>query len=154
VSVKRILVGASVIGAMSLPTSWLAAGIANADPAPEPVVSASGEPLPVDPATQPQQNQNQNQKPAPPAKSGGNGGGFQLPQGLSNQLNQAAANLPSPVSVSVPVGVGLPDIGLPGFGLSIPLVLGGASALPSVSVPSLPKLPNPLNLPAPPKLPF
>jgi hypothetical protein len=154
VSVKRILVGASLIGAMSLPISWLAAGVAAADPAPGPALSASGEPLPVDPAAPPAQNQQQGheQKPAPASKGGGSG--FQLPQGLSNQLNEAAANLPSPVQVSVPVGIGLPDIGLPGFGLSVPLVLGGASALPSVSVPSLPSLPNPLNLPAPPKLPF
>lgn len=154
-SMKRILVGASIIGMVGLPTSLLAAGAASADPAPGPVLSASGQPVPVDPDNQQSRDE---QQPAPaPAPSGG--GGFQLPQGLANQLNQAAANLPSPVSVDVPLSIGLPSVGLPGLGVSVPLVLGGLAApsVPSIgvpSLPSLPSLPNPLNLPAPPQLPF
>jgi hypothetical protein len=154
VSVKRILVGASIIGLVGLPASLLAAGVAGADPAPGPALSASGEPLPVDPDNN---QRNQDNQPAPaPAPSGGGAPGFQLPQGLANQLNQAAANLPSPVSVDVPLSIGLPSVGLPGLGVSVPLVLGGLAApsVPSVSVPQLPSLPNPLNLPAPPQLPF
>jgi hypothetical protein len=143
-SVKRILIGASFIGAVSLPTPWLAAGVAAADPAPEPAVSAAGEPLPPDSATQSQQGAER-----APAPKGDAGSSFELPPGLSEQLNQAAASLPSPVSLNVPVSVGLPGIGLPGIGLSVPLVLGslppppqlpqiGPPQLPGIGIPQLP----------------
>jgi hypothetical protein len=135
-SAKRIFMGASIIGAVGLPALLLTAGVAAADPAPEPVISASGEPLPADPATQ----RAAEQKPDPALKGDG-GSSFELPPGLSEQLNQAAASLPSPVSLNVPVSVGLPGIGLPGIGLSVPLVLGSLPAppqLPAIGPPQLP----------------
>ena len=149
--IKRILIGASIIGVVGLPASGLTAGIAAAEPAAEPVVAASGEPAPADPAAQP--------KPAPaPAPKGDAVSSFSLPPGLSEQIDQAAANLPSPVSVNVPVSVGLPGIGLPGIGLSVPLVLGSLPPppqLPGIGMPQLPEI-GPPQLPGigMPQLPF
>ena len=130
---KRILVGASIVGLSVLPVSWLGTAVASAQP------SSCPQPAPIDPAQQAAPCSE------PPRDATGNDG-LALSPGLSNQINQAVANLPSPVQVDVPLnvgfGLGLPGIGLPG--LTVPVVLGGlaAPALPQIGPPQLPALPQ------------
>ncbi len=147
---KRMLVGASMVGIAALPISWVGTGVAAAEPS-----SACPQPAPIDPAVQAAPCDE------PPAPAGG-ADGFALSPGLSDQINQAVGNLPSPVELNAPVdvgfGLGLPGIALPG--LSVPLVLGGISTpqLPEIGPPQLPALPaiGPPQVPGIgiPKLPF
>ncbi|MET0454767.1 MAG: hypothetical protein ABW137_23255 [Mycobacterium sp.] len=140
---KRIVVGASIVCAAALPITSLSTGIAGA----EPVASKCPQPAPVD------VHEEAPPCDVPPSSATGDDG-LALSPALSNQLNQAVANLPSPVQVDVPVnmgfGLGLPGIALPG--LSVPVVLGGVGA-PGIGVPQLPAI-GPPQLPAPPQLPF
>lgn len=145
---KRILMGASIVGAATLPLAWLGTGVAAADP-PADGPSGCSDAAQADPGgAGPQQC---DPPPASSASGSAGGSGFELPPGLSEQLNQAAGSLPSPVQVNVPVGISLPGVGLPGLGISVPLTLGGLGQLPPP--PQLPEI-GPPQLPALPQLPF
>lgn len=142
VNFRRILAGASIIGALGLPASMLVLGVASAQPAPPP-----GEPVPAEPAPEQQPAEPQPQAQPRPDSIGG----IEVPPDLSRVIYQNSGNLPSPIEMNVPVAIGLPDLALPGIGMSVLPVGIHPPDIHLPGVPQLPSLPNVFNLPAPPR---
>jgi hypothetical protein len=148
---KRVLAGASIVGAVGLPIGWLGAGVAAAEPDPAPEVNAAGQPLPPVEDRQHQEDRKANTTAteAPASTTIAD----QIVSGLSHLPPPDLSSLPAP-QVNVPVSIGLPGIGL-GLvpDLSVPIVLGGigAPALPNLG--GLPPPPDLSKLPPPPQLP-
>jgi hypothetical protein len=150
---KRVLAGASIVGAVGLPLSWLAAGVAAAEPNPAPAVNAPGEPLPPIENRQHQEERKANTTASDTEAPASSNIADEIARGLSQLPPPDLSSLPAP-QVNVPVSIGLPGIGL-GLvpDLSVPIVLGGIGPPTLPNLGGLPPPPDLSKLPPPPQLP-
>jgi hypothetical protein len=141
--VKRILAGAAALGVMGLPAAVLGTGIAAADTAPAPGAECTdAAQCPQQPADQKKEEKKNNA--SGPTKLSD----IKIPPELSKQIAKSVGSggLPSPVSASVPVSIGLPDLVLPDVvpDVSVPFILNPPSV--NVPAPKMGPINNPLNL--------
>jgi hypothetical protein len=142
VYVKRILAGAAALGVVGIPASVLGAGLAAAQPAPAPAQDCTDQTqCPQQPADQKKEEKKHNAS-APTKLSD-----IKIPPALSKQIAKGVSNgLPSPVSASVPVSIGLPDLVLPDVvpDISVPFILNPPAV--HLPAPKLGPINNPLNM--------
>ncbi len=150
---KRVLAGASIVGAVGLPVWWLAAGVAAAEPTPAPAVNAAVQPLPPVEDRQHPEEQKANTATSGADAPASSNIADEIARGLSQLPPPDLSSLPAP-QVNVPVSIGLPGIGL-GLvpDLSVPIVLGGIGAPTLPNLGGLPPPPDLSKLPPPPQLP-